>query len=97
MRFLRCSLFLMFSMVLWGFNYSKMANYRFLIDSTTFWMILELPEFRHFLDPQWTLEPRICHEFTSKNTRKIWEHFVKYEFWISENLRISKESEVLCT
>ena len=23
----------------WGFNYSKMANYRFLIDSNTFWMI----------------------------------------------------------
>ena len=23
----------------WGFNYSQMANYRFLTDSTTFWMI----------------------------------------------------------
>ena len=25
-------------MPIWGFNYSKMANYRFLIDSNTFWM-----------------------------------------------------------
>ena len=50
-----------------------MAKIRFLTDSNTFWMILGTFEIFDFLDPQRTLEPRISHEFTSKNTRKIWE------------------------
>ena len=41
----------------------------------------------------------MCHEFTSTNTRKIPEHpwNGKCGFGISENLKISKFSEVLCT
>ena len=41
MRYLRSFLFFLcfnWGYGLWGFNYSKMANYRFLIDSNTFWM-----------------------------------------------------------
>ena len=37
-------------------------------------MILGTFEIFDFLDPQWTLEPRISRELDSKNTRKIWEH-----------------------
>ena len=76
----------MFNWVLWGFNYSKMAKVRFLIDSDTFWMILGTFEIFDFLDPWWTLEPRISHEFTWTNTRKIWEH--PGENIIFGNLRI---------
>ena len=47
-----------------------MANYRFLIDSNTLWMILGTFKIVDFLDPKWTLEPRISHELTSKNKRK---------------------------
>ena len=55
-------------------NYSKMAKIRFLIDSNTFWMILGTFGIFDVLDPSWSLEPRISHEFTLKNTRKIREH-----------------------
>ena len=63
-----------------------MAKIRFLTDSNTFWMILGTFEIFDFLDPQWTLEPRISHEFTSKSTRNIWEHPGKHI--IFGNLRI---------
>ena len=40
MRLLRVVLFFSCVLMLFlGLNYSQMANYRFLIDSTTFWMI----------------------------------------------------------
>ena len=43
--------FLMYQLGFWGFNYSKMANYRFLIDSTTFWMISGTSIFCQNLEP----------------------------------------------
>ena len=55
-----------------------------------FW---ELPKFRHFLDP-WS--PDVSWIYL-KNTRKYGNIFGKCGFWKSENLKISKFSEVLCT
>ena len=90
MRFLRFFLFCeCFNWGLWGLNYSKIAKNRFLIDSNTFWMILGTFKILYFLDPRWTLEPRISHEFISKNTRKYGNILGRYGFGISENLKIS--------
>ena len=50
-RFLHFPLFFdCFNWGLWGFNHSKMAKIRFLIDSNTFWMILGTLEISDFLD-----------------------------------------------
>ena len=38
-------------MPFWDFNYSKMAKYRFLIDSNTFWMDFGTSKISDFLDP----------------------------------------------
>ena len=38
-------------MPIWGFNYSKMAKYRFLIDPNTFWMILGTSKISKFFGP----------------------------------------------
>ena len=44
----------------------------------------------------WTLGPRIYHQDTLKNTRKLWEHPKKYYFHIWES-EILKSVEGLCT
>ena len=46
--------FLFFNGILmpfWGFNYSKMAKYRFLIDSNTFWMDFGTSKILRFFGP----------------------------------------------
>ena len=91
MRFLRVFLFFeCFNWGLWGFNYSKMANYRFLIDSTTFWMDLGTSNFSTFFGPvvdPWT--PYLSWIYF-KTTTKMWEHPWKiwiWDIWESENLK----------
>ena len=84
-------LFPVFFNVLIGsyFNYSKMANYRFLIDSNTFWMDSGTSKILSKSGPV-TL-PTII-KILQKNTRKILEHPWKIwilEIWESENLKTS--------
>ena len=74
-----------------------MAKIRFLTDSNTFWMILGTFKIFDFLDPLWTLEPRISHEFTWKNTRKIWEHPGKNIIYGNLRIEIFEIFEILET
>ena len=74
---------------LWGFNYSKTAKIRFLIDSNTFWMILGTFEIFDF----WTRSGPSFLLFLMEifeNSGKILEHLGKSGFWISQPLGIPK-------
>ena len=65
MRFLRFFLFFQcFNWGLWGFNYSKMAKIRFLIDPNTFWMILGASKISKIFGPVVDPGTPISHEST---------------------------------
>ena len=87
--FLLFSCFLMFVLC---FNYSKIANHRFLIDSNTFWMISGTSK---FLSKSGPVDQLITTKLL-QTIQKMWKHPWNELFFISENLKISKLSEVLC-
>ena len=70
-----------------------MANYRFLIDSNTFWVDSGTSKILSKSGPA-TLPIIII--LLQKIQEKYWNILRKYGFWKSENLKISKNSEVLC-
>ena len=67
---------------LWVLYYSKMANWWFLVDSNTFWMISGTSKMSLNIDPIngqiWTRGPRIYGFYYTKILKKIlesiWEH-----------------------
>ena len=78
----------------WGFNYSKMAKYRFLIDSNTFLTILGTSK---ILSKSGPVTLPIAVNLLLKIQEKYGIILRKYGFLRSENLKISKFPEVLCT
>ena len=81
-------------MPFWGFNYYKIANYRFLTDSNTFWM--DSGTFK-ILSTSGPVNLPITTKLFQKIQEKYGDILGKYGFWKSENLKISTFSEVLCT
>ena len=81
-------------MPFWGFNYSKMANYRFLIDSNTFWMDSGTSK---ILSKSGPVALPIIMKLHKKIQENYWNNIGEYGFGKSENLKISNFSEVLCT
>ena len=75
-----------------------MAKIRFLTDPNTFWMILGTSKILRFFGP--VVDPRtpyLSWIYFKKYKKKYGNILGKYGFWISENLKISKFSKVLCT
>ena len=64
-------------MLFWGFNYSKMANYRFLIDSTTFWMDFRTSKILIFWTRSGPLNLQITTKPLQQIQEKLWEHFLE--------------------
>ena len=81
-------------MPFWGFNYSKMANYRFLMDSNTFWMDSGTSK---ILSKSGPVAFPIIIKTLLKNQEKCGNILEIYEFGISDNLKISNFPEVVCT
>ena len=81
-------------MPFWGVNYPEMANYRFLIDSNTFWMDSGTSK---ILSKSGPVTLPITVNLLLKIQEKYGNILRKYGFWKSENLKISKFPEVLCT
>ena len=78
-------------MPFWGFNYSKMAKTWFLIDSSTFWMILGTSK---ILSKSGPVALPIIIKLLEKY-KKILEHpwnIWILEIWESENLKIFESS-----
>ena len=80
-------------MLSWGVNYSQMANYRFLIDSIIVWMISGTSK---ILSKPGPVGLPIATNVLQKIQEKYGNIIEKYEFRISENLKISKFLQVLC-
>ena len=68
-------------MPFWGFNYSEMANYRFLIDSTTFWMISGTSKILSKFGP---VALPITTKLLQKYKNKYGDILEKYYLWKSE-------------
>ena len=94
-RFLR--FFLFFNVILmprWGFNYSKMVKYRFLIDPNTFF---DDSGTSKILSKYGPVTLPITVNLLLKIQEKYGNILRKYGFSKSENLKISNFSKVLCT
>ena len=78
-------------MLFWGFNYSQMANYRFLIDSTTFWMILGTSKIFDFFGPVvGPHSPYLSCKYFNKYKKNV---ETSWKIWIFGYLRIWKSQK----
>ena len=84
--------FLMLFNAIWGCNYSKIANYRFLIDCDTFAMLFWTSTILTFFGP--VVDPWAPHYswVYFKHIRTIWEDPWTILIFISENLKIREFS-----
>ena len=78
----------------WGFNYSKMAKYRFLIDPNTFF---DDSGTSKILSKYGPVTLPITVNLLQKIQEKYGNILRKYGFSKSENLTISEKSEVMCS